>query len=619
MHINFIENDFNIAKINIDKLYSKLIMKKVTVNYLALMIATAFIAGGCNGLKKMAQNANTIQRSITPNPLEMHAGKVPVNITVSFPAKYFDKKAYLVCTPSVKSQKTSDEIKMKPATLQGVKVKDNNTVIDYKAGGSYTYKDTIDYADIYKRSDLMLSMKATKGTETVDVADIKIGDGINVTPLLVEEGIKVDDNLVNKTAAGSSNAAGMTVEAKIAKPTSSISTKGVTVYYPMQKAALDKKEQKKTDVSTFVSDVQQAAGDENVKIKSIQVASYASPDGPEDMNEKLVDQRGKTGENFAKDQLKKVDGANNVISRQTTQAEDWEGFKKEAEASDLKDKDLILRVLSMYSDPNVREREIKNISAAYTGLKSSVLPKLRRSEIKAVLETKEKTEAELINLAKSDPSQLSQEEALYTSTLPNLDVDTKINLLNDYVSKYPNDWRAYNNLGVNYIKKNDLASAKTQLEKAKSIDANQSAVYNNLGVVDLANGDIVAAKEDLGKGKNLGSDEAGYNLGVINIREGEYAKAVANFGSRPTFNKALAETLNKNTSAAASTLNSVESEDAWIDYLKAVVAARNNNEDGVVSNLKNAVKKNSDLKNFAKEDVEFIRYFDEANFKAIVD
>ena len=594
-------------------------MKKVTVNYLALMIATAFIAGGCNGLKKMAQNANTIQRSITPNPLEMHAGKVPVNITVSFTANYFDKKAFLVCTPSVKSQKTSDEIKMKPATLQGVKVKDNNTVIDYKAGGSYTYKDTIDYADIYKRSDLMLSMKATKGTETVDVADIKIGDGINVTPLLVEEGIKVDDNLVNKTAAGSSNAAGMTVEAKIAKPTSSISTKGVTVYYPMQKAALDKKEQKKTDVSTFVSDVQQAAGDENVKIKSIQVASYASPDGPEDMNEKLVDQRGKTGENFAKDQLKKVDGANNVISRQTTQAEDWEGFKKEAEASDLKDKDLILRVLSMYSDPNVREREIKNISAAYTGLKSSVLPKLRRSEIKAVLETKEKTEAELINLAKSDPSQLSQEEALYTSTLPNLDVDTKINLLNDYVSKYPNDWRAYNNLGVNYIKKNDLASAKTQLEKAKSIDANQSAVYNNLGVVDLANGDIEAAKEDLGKGKNLGSDEAGYNLGVINIREGEYAKAVANFGSRPTFNKALAETLNKNTSAAASTLNSVESEDAWIDYLKAVVAARNNNEDGVVSNLKNAVKKNSDLKNFAKEDVEFIRYFDEANFKAIVD
>ncbi|MBQ3655719.1 MAG: hypothetical protein II956_02580 [Bacteroidales bacterium] len=595
-------------------------MKKVSANYLALMIATAFVASGCNGLKKMANNANLIQRSITPSPLEMHAGKVPVSITVSFPAKYFDKKAYIVCTPSLKSELNSGaEIKMKPASIQGEKVKDNNPAISYKNGGSYTYKDTLDYSDPYRRSDLILNMKATKGSETVDIADIKIGDGVNVTPLLVEEGLKVDNGVISGANNGKNAGSGRLVEVKVDKPKSSVATKDLTVYYPMQKAALDKKEQKKNEVSTFVADVKAAAEDANTNLKSIQVASYASPDGPEDMNANLVDQRGKTGEGFAKDQLKKVEGAGNIVSRQTTQAEDWEGFKKEAEASNLKDKDLILRVLSMYSDPNVREREIKNISAAYTGLKTSVLPKLRRSEIKAILETKEKTNSELMSLAKSAPAQLSKEEALYASTLADLDPQTKINLLKDYTSKNPNDWRGFNNLGVNYVKTGDMASAKTQFEKAKSIDGNQGAVYNNLGVVDYSNNQVEGAKENWNKAKNFGSQEAGYNLGVINIREGEYDKAVVNFGTVPTFNKALAETLNRSTADAKSTLNNVESEDAWVDYLKAIVAAKNSDKDGVIDNLKNACKKNSELKNYAKNDVEFIRYFEESAFKAIVD
>ncbi|MBR3713433.1 MAG: hypothetical protein IKM98_09595, partial [Bacteroidales bacterium] len=164
-------------------------MKKNTVNYLALMLATAFLASGCNGLKKMAANSDLVQRSITPSPLEMHAGRVPVSITVTFPPKYFDKKAYLVCTPTLKSDNFGDEIKMKNATLQGSAIKDNNTTIDYKTGGTYTYKDTIDYSDHFRSSDLVLNMKATKGTKTETVCDIKIGDGVNVTPLLVQEGI----------------------------------------------------------------------------------------------------------------------------------------------------------------------------------------------------------------------------------------------------------------------------------------------------------------------------------------------------------------------------------------------------------------------------------------------
>jgi len=594
-------------------------MRKKTVNYLALMLATAFLASGCNGLKKMAANSDLVQRSITPNPLEMHAGRVPVSITVTFPPKYFDKKAYLVCTPTLKSDHFSDEIKMKNATLQGSAVKDNNTTIDFTKGGTYTYKDTINYSDHFRSSDLVLNMKATKGTSTETICDIKIGDGVNVTPLLVQEGIRIDNGIDPKDPVATAAAnAGLLIDVQVSKPKQSLTTKNLTMYYPMQQSSLDRKEQKKGEVADFVNAIHAATTDANTSVKSIEVASYASPDGPEDMNQKLVDQRGKTGEQFTKDQLKKVDGAGNVISRQTTQSEDWEGFKKMLESSNLRDKDLILRVLSMYSDPNTREREIKNIAAAYTSLKSDVLPKLRRSEINAVLQTKEKSDAELADLAKTNFDELTQDEALYASTMPSIDNAAKIALLKKYTAKYPQDWRGFNNLGVALIREGQLPEGSTQLTKAKSLDANQSIVYNNLGVIDIANNDAPKAKENFSKARNIGCEEAGYNLGVINIRNGEYEKAVINFGSKPSFNKALAQVLSKNVSDASATLRALDSQDAYVDYLKAIISAKNNNEDGVMKSLKEACKKNPELMDYAEFDVEFIRYFNQENFKAIV-
>lgn len=594
-------------------------MRKKTVNYLALMLATAFLASGCNGLKKMAANSDLVQRSITPNPLEMHAGRVPVSITVTFPPKYFDKKAYLVCTPTLKSDNFGDEIKMRSATLQGSAIRDNNTTIDYKTGGTYTYKDTIDYSDHFRSSDLVLNMKATKGTSTETVCDIKIGDGVNVTPLLVQEGIRIDNGVESKDPAAVAAAnAGLLIDVNVEKPKSSVTTKSLTMYYPMQQSSLDRKEQKKGEVADFVNAIQAAAADANTAVKSIEVASYASPDGPEDMNQKLVDQRGKTGETFTKDQLKKVEGADQVVSRQTTQSEDWEGFKKMMESSNLRDKDLILRVLSMYSDPNTREREIKNIAAAYTSLKSDVLPKLRRSEINAVLQTNGKSDSEIASLAKSNFDELTQDEALYATTMASIDNKEKIAILKKYTAKYPQDWRGFNNLGTALIRDGQLADASTQLTKAKTIDANQSIVYNNLGVIDIANNNMPKAKENFSKARNIGCEEAGYNLGVINIRNGEYDKAVANFGSKPSFNKALAQVLSKNVSDASATIRALDSQDAYVDYLKAIISAKNNNEDGVMKSLKEACKKNPDLMDYAEFDVEFIRYFELLNFISIV-
>jgi tetratricopeptide (TPR) repeat protein len=235
------------------------------------------------------------------------------------------------------------------------------------------------------------------------------------------------------------------------------------------------------------------------------------------------------------------------------------------------------------------------------------------------LQTKEKTDSELASLAKSSFDELTQDEALYASTMSSIDNAEKIAILKKYTAKYPQDWRGFNNLGTALIRDNQLADAANQLNKAKSIDGNQAIVYNNLGVIDLANKDNVKAKENFSKAKNIGCDEAGYNLGIMNIRDGEYDKAVANFGSKPSFNKALAQVLAKNVSDASRTISEVNSQDAYVDYLKAIISAKNNNEDGAMKSLKDACKKNCDLINYAKFDVEFIRYFDQQNFKSIVD
>lgn len=590
-------------------------MKKVKTNYLALAIAAAFVAAGCNNLQKMADNANLVQKKVTPDPLEMHAGKVPVSISVTFPAKYFDKKAYLVFTPVLKSETTSDSITMKSQTLQGEKIKDNNPVISYTNGGSYTYNDTLDYSDAYMKSDLKLAISATKSGETVNVLSIKVADGVVVTPLLVEQGLQVDNGKTGDKGAG------RTIDATVAKPTSSETAKTLTVYYQMEKSKLDSKEQKKADIKNFVAEVKTASKDKKTELKGIQVASYASPEGPVDMNSKLVEGRGNTSINFTKEQMKKAKVATEgeFVSRQTTSDEDWDGFKKETEASQLKDKDLILRVLSMYSDNEVREREIKNISEAYTELKSGILPKLRRSEIKAICVSPEKSVEEIAKAVKENPADLTQDELLWASV--NLsDNSAKEAALKNYIERFPEDWRGYNNLGNLYIKENKLSDAQANLNKARELASNQSAVYNNLGVLALANGDEAKAKEYFTKAKNMGgNEEAGYNLGVLNIKAGEYSQAVANFGSTPTFNKSLAQTLNGANGDAQSTLSNVKSDNAWVDYLKAVEAARDGKVDGVVSNLKEACKKDSACKEYAKKDAEFIKFIENDAVKAIID
>lgn len=591
-------------------------MKKLTLQLLAVVLFLAI--SGC-GLNKMVDDASLINYQVNPDPLELKDGRVPVSISVTFPDKYFNKKAYLVVTPALASKDGASEIEMHAQTLQGEKVADNNPVIPYDGGGSYTYIDTVDYSDVYRMSDLQLKISANKGGngKSYSFATITIANGIITTPLLVDEGLKIDNGSVGNTGNGSMKA----ITPSVTLPASTNQKQTLVLYYPLQKAQLTTAEKRKADVDSFLNSVIGLNNDPDINFQDVTVASYASPDGPVDLNADLVDGRGDNSSSFL---ASKFDDANfdqgsqdDFLTRATTSDEDWDGFKKAVQASNMADKDLILRVLQMYNDPDVREVEIKKLAAVYDELRNEILPQLRRSEIVATYQTRQRTSAELVNIGKTNPSSLSQVELFYAAN--NATDADKETILKNYTSSYTDDWKGFNNLGVYYIRNNQLDDAELQLQKAETIDANNATVLNNMGVLYWAKGDVDKAGTYFKRAAQIDpNDDINYNLGVICIKKGNYETAVQKFGSSPSYNKSLAQVLAGNTADAIATLSSVNSEEAFLFYLKAVEAARSGNDLDVFSNLQKAVAKNAALKVYALNDMEFRLYFEDDTFKSIV-
>lgn len=584
-------------------------MKKVTFNYLILFVASVVFLGSCSGLKKMADKAKDLKNNVTPSPLEMHAEKVPVKIAGTIPPKYFDKKALLVVTPVLKY--STGEYTLKTYTLQGEKVKDNNKVIPYATGGSFDFTDTIPYVDEMRISELELRMKGSRGDEQADIITVPVAKGVNVTPRLVKYGPEIDGAMFVEIEA--------TIDAQISD------LKKAIILYDLQKANLKNSETKKEEIKALIDLLTSTTDEDDSELVNVEIASYASPDGPEDLNAKLVDDRGKTAQGYIQKSIKKAKSSKtqeaDFIVKETTPTEDWDGFKKEVESSEVQDKELILRVLSMYQDPEVREREIKNISEAYTSLKTDVLPQLRRSEIKANYRTKVKSNEELLSMvADSNITTLKLKELLYTATLTD-DAALKEKIYNQALTIEPNCFTAHNNLGVVKGKGGDIDAAKASFEKANSIKADNGAILNNLGAVAFAQGNLEEAEKYFAEAKAAGCDSPnlGYNMGVINIIKGNYSEAVQNFGSPNTFCKALAQTLNKQDADAEGTLSAMgEKESGWFYYLKAITAAKQSKDDAVFENLGTAVKKTAETKSYAKGDVEFVKYWENETFKTII-
>ena len=376
-------------------------------------------------------------------------------------------------------------------------------------------------------------------------------------------------------------------------------------------------------MKTFKEYTMGASKNPNVIFKNMNVSAYASPDGELTRNSELAEDRAKEATKAMraafKDKKMKVDtAAKDAFYTKVTTAEDWDGFKKAMEASSIADKDLILRVLTMYPDGDTREKEIKNLSKTYTEVAENILPKLRRSVLTLNVDVKSLTDEQISKLAASAPDSLSVEEILYAATLTT-DLNTKLDIYKKAEAKYASDWRTSNNVGMIYLMQNKLNDAEASFKKADGISANNAIVKNNMGIVARWKGDRKAAME-LYKQAGSAGPEVSYNMGIIEIQNGNYPAAVSNFGADTSFNSALAKLLNGNSEGAMSTIdNSTTDKDAALSfYLKAVAGARQNKADVIASNLKVAIQKDASFKQMAKDDAEFIKFRENAEFKALV-
>ena len=530
--------------------------------------------------------------TVTPQVLEAVSGKVPATINGKFPEKYFNKKAVVEVTPVLKWN--GGEAKGQPATFQGEKVEGNNQSISYKMGGSYTMKTSFDYVPEMAKSELYLEFKATIGKKEVTIPAVKIADGVIST-----------SELVNNTLGNANPALGEDAFQRIIKE-----KHDANIMFLIQQANVRASELK--TAKEFGKEVKNIDEAENKKISNIEISAYASPDGGVGLNTTLAENRENNTTKMLNKDLKKAKIDAPIDAKYT--AQDWEGFQELVSKSNIQDKELILRVLSMYQDPAQREQEIKNISSVYKTLADEILPQLRRSRLTLNYEIIGKSDEEITKLASSNPSELNIEELLYAATLTN-DPAKQEAIYTQATKQFPNDYRAYNNLGKLAYQAGNVDKAESYFKKAASVNATPE-VNMNLGLISLIKGDKAAAEAYFGKA--AGTKELGESMGNLYIAQGQYERAVNSFGDSKTNSAALAQILAKDYNKAKNTLANVERPDAYTDYLMAVLGARTNNSSMVTSSLKSAVAKDPSLAKKAATDLEFAKYFTNADFMNII-
>ena len=560
--------------------------KKLYLPLLMAMVVALF--SSCS--KKMGE-LSADYFTVSPQVLEAVGGKVPATINGKFPEKYFNKKAVVEVTPVLKWN--GGEAKGQPATFQGEKVEGNDQTISYKMGGSYTMKTSFDYVPEMAKSELYLEFKATIGKKVVTIPAVKVADGVIST-----------SELVNNTLGNANPALGEDAFQRIIKE-----KHDANIMFLIQQANIRSSELKTAkEFNKEVANVNEAA---NKKISNIEVSAYASPDGGVSLNTTLAENReGNTTKMLSKD-LKKAKIDAPIDAKYT--AQDWEGFQELVSKSNIQDKELILRVLSMYQDPAQREQEIKNISSVYKTLADEILPQLRRSRLTLNYEIIGKSDEEIAKLASSNPSELNVEELLYAATLTN-DPAKQEAIYTQATKQFPNDYRAFNNLGKLAYQAGNVDKAESYFKKAASVNASPE-VNMNLGLISLIKGDKAAAETYFGKA--AGTKELGESMGNLYIAQGQYERAVNSFGDSKTNSAALAQILAKDYNKAKNTLANVERPDAYTDYLMAVLGARTNNSSMVTSSLKSAVAKDPSLAKKAATDLEFAKYFTNADFMSI--
>ncbi len=567
------------------------IMKNFTRLFVILLAAV--LMSGCSSLDKMKKNANLVQYEITPKVLETHAGIVAAQVKATYPEKYFDKNTTLKVTPVLVyegGETAFDELLF----AQGEKVLANNKPVAW-TGGTVNWSGDVNYVPEMKVSEFLLRVEAERKGKTLAFDPIKLADGVIATSTLVENH-PMPISLKDKYQR-------IVPEQKMAD-----------ILYNINRADIRPAELKAADIQALKDYIGLAMQNERVEVKAVTNSSYASPDGPLTLNEKLSEQRGKAAEKYLQKEYKAMPELTQLFTTQTT-AEDWEGFKALVQESSLADKELILRVLSMYQDPVVREQEIKNMSAAYEALAEEILPQLRRSKLTVDVNLIGLSDEEILNAIKTDPSVLSLEQMLYAATLTQ-DPAEMLKYYQLAAEKEPKCYRAWNNIGWALLHLGKTDEAITALEKAKALK-NDDTVKNNLGFAALLKGDIKASAEYFNS-MSAATPESKYGLGTIAIIEGKYDQAVNMLGDKPTMNLALAQLLKGDLTKAKTTMDAVAPCKCGApSYLKAVIAARQDNKDAALNSLREAIGYNSDWKNYAMTDLEFSKYFTDEAFIAV--
>ena len=523
--------------------------------------------------------------NVVPNPMETEAGKVPVTINGMFPEKYLKKKAVVSVIPELRCN-NGDVVQGQSATFQGEKVQGNDQTISYKLGGNYTMKNIFTYIPAMQKSDLYLTFDAKVGKKKVNVPAVKVAEGVIATSELYR-------NLLTSTGACIAPDTFQRINAH---------KQEAQIKFLVNQANLRKSELKNNSITEFVEMLKRINRErETLAIKDIDVLGFASPEGAYDFNDKLANKRQNTAEQYVKDQLKKTKVDTDINAKYT--AEDWDGFQQLVQASNIQDKDVILRVLSMYKDPQEREQQIRNMSAGYRELADGILPELRRSRMIINYETIGRSDEQIQQQYVADPAQLSVDELLYSATLTD-DVNKQEEIYKKTAQLYPNDYRALNNIAALEFNKGNNDAAKEYINKVFNVLSNAPEANANLGMIALQSGDITNAENYIGKATNAN----GLNnvLGALNIAKGNYAEAAKNLANSESNLAGLAELLNKNYATAEVILNSVKNKDGMTKYLQALVAARQGRSSIASGFLKEALNLDPSLVAYANNDLELL-------------
>ena len=523
--------------------------------------------------------------NVVPNPMETEAGKVPVTINGMFPEKYLKKKAVVSVIPEIRCS-NGDVVQGQSASFQGEKVQGNDQTISYKLGGNYTMKNIFTYVPAMQKSDLYLTFDAKVGKKKVSVPAVKVAEGVITTSELYR-------NLLTSTGACIAPDTFQRINAH---------KQEAQIKFLVNQANLRKSELKNNSITEFVEMLKRINREhETLAIKDIDVLGFASPEGAYDFNDKLANKRQNTAEQYVKDQLKKTKVNTDINAKYT--AEDWDGFQQLVQASNIQDKDVILRVLSMYKDPQEREQQIRNMSAGYRELADGILPELRRSRMIINYETIGRSDEQIQQQYVADPAQLSVDELLYSATLTD-DVNKQEEIYKTAAKLYPSDYRALNNIAALEFNKGNNDTAKEYINKVFNVLSNAPEANANLGMIALQNGDVANAENYIAKATNAN----GLNnvLGALNIAKGNYAEAAKNLANSESNLAGLAELLNKNYATAEVILNSVKNKDGMTKYLQALVAARQGRSSIASGFLKEALNLDPSLAAYAANDLELL-------------